>query len=259
MTIFQCSNFRTSIAAIAMIWGGLATGAQAADLASRPYAKAPVIAPVMAYDWSGFYIGANGGWGSSHYCWNAIAADGTSSADGCHDATGAVAGGQLGYRWQSSAWVFGVEAQGDWANLRGSGLSPIVTLPLTNESRVDRLGLFTGQIGYAVNATLLYVKGGAAVTSNRFATTSTFRPAQFNTNGSDTRWGGVAGVGAEFGFASNWSVGIEYDRLFMQDKTDGLTPDQTGPSLLRLVAHNERISQNVDLVTLRLNYRFGGR
>jgi len=35
--------------------------------------------------------------------------------EGCHDATGGVVGGQIGYRWQSASWVFGVEAQGDWA------------------------------------------------------------------------------------------------------------------------------------------------
>ena len=46
--------------------------------------------------------------------------------EGCHDATGGVAGGQIGYRWQSAAWVFGLEAQGDWADLRGSNLSLFV-------------------------------------------------------------------------------------------------------------------------------------
>jgi outer membrane immunogenic protein len=57
-----------------------AVGASAADLAGRPYTKAPA-AVAAAYDWSGFYIGANGG-------------------------------GQIGYRWQRATWVFGLEAQG---------------------------------------------------------------------------------------------------------------------------------------------------
>jgi len=50
----------------ALIALGIAPAA-AADLAARPYTKAPPIAAV--YDWSGFYIGANGGWGTSHNCW----------------------------------------------------------------------------------------------------------------------------------------------------------------------------------------------
>ena len=47
-----------------------AAPAAAADMAARPYTKAP--APMIAalYDWSGFYIGANGGWGSSRKCWD---------------------------------------------------------------------------------------------------------------------------------------------------------------------------------------------
>src|SRR5207342_2867607 len=87
---------------------GATAPAFAADLAARPYTKAP---PMIAtiYDWSGFYIGANGGWGSSHKCWD-LRSPGTGNffAEGCHDATGGVAGGQIGYRWQTGAWVFGV-------------------------------------------------------------------------------------------------------------------------------------------------------
>ena len=44
-------------------------------------------------------------------------------AEGCHDATGGTAGGQIGYRWQSGAWVFGLEAQGNWADFSGSNIS----------------------------------------------------------------------------------------------------------------------------------------
>lgn len=91
-----------------------AAPAAAADLAARPYTKAPPIIAAI-YDWSGFYIGANGGWGSSHNCWSQVPGGLLLGSDGCHDATGGVAGGQIGYRWQSGAWVFGLEAQGDWA------------------------------------------------------------------------------------------------------------------------------------------------
>src|SRR5712671_6252338 len=104
----------------------LSAPASAADLAARPYTKAP---PMIAavYDWSGFYIGANGGWGSSRKCLDNTVFRGVATvpafSEGCHDATGAVAGGQIGYRWQAASWVFGLEAQGDWADLKGSNVS----------------------------------------------------------------------------------------------------------------------------------------
>ena len=94
-------------------------------------------------------------------------------AEGCHDATGGVAGGQIGYRWQTSPWVFGVEAQGDWADLQRLQRQPVLLPAITNSSKIDAFGLFTGQIGYAWNNVLVYVKGGAAVTADRFSVSTT--------------------------------------------------------------------------------------
>ena len=150
---------------------GAAGSAAAADLPARTYTKAPeMVAPI--YDWSGFYVGINGGGGFSHKCWdlntplgvNAIAVP--PGPEGCHDASGATVGGQIGYRWQSAAWVFGLEAQGNWADFRGDNISLAIPTD-SNQSRIDAFGLFTGQVGYAWNNTLVYVKGGAAVTSDR--------------------------------------------------------------------------------------------
>src|SRR5262245_20541496 len=106
-------------AAVTMLLTGAAS---AADLAARPYTKAPM--PVAAvYNWTGFYIGANGGGGWADKCWdiyNVLGAPVPAAREGCHTASGATAGGQIGYRWQASNWVFGLEAQGNWANFRGS-------------------------------------------------------------------------------------------------------------------------------------------
>ncbi len=119
------------------------------------------------YDWSGFYIGANGGWGTSRNCWDVTTAAGAFlAAEGCHDADGGIAGGQVGYRWQAGHGVFGLEAQGNWADLRGSNASTLRCRRSTPTAPMDAFGLFTGQIGYAWNNALLYVKGGAAVTDS---------------------------------------------------------------------------------------------
>ena len=77
------------------------------------------------YDWSGFYIGANGGWGSSRNCWDFVSPPAVRSPEGCHDATGGTVGGQVGYRWQAGTFVFGLEAQGNWADFTGSNVSQL--------------------------------------------------------------------------------------------------------------------------------------
>src|SRR3954453_5791300 len=92
------------LGSVALIAMGIAAPASAADMAARPYKAAPIAVPMM-YDWSGFYIGANGGWGSTRSCWGIVPVAGVVIADGCATRSGGVAGGQLGYRWQTANWV----------------------------------------------------------------------------------------------------------------------------------------------------------
>ena len=241
-----------------------AAGASAADLTMRKaaYTKAPPMAP--AYNWSGFYIGLNGGGGSSHGCQTLIAdIDGPHNPlpEGCNNAVGGLLGGQAGYRWQQAMWVFGLEAQGDWANLKGQNfdLTSSPTYPFQRGSKVDAIGLFTGQVGYALNNVLFYAKGGAAVTHNKYTVSPGFNNGPYpagsiEESGSSTRWGGVIGAGIEYGFAPNWSVAIEYDHLFMgkQDTSLYFLPPSTG------FAETDSTSQDIDIGTIRLNYKFGG-
>jgi outer membrane immunogenic protein len=224
--------------------------ASAADMAARPVYKAPppMVAPI--YDWSGFYIGGNGGWGTSHNCWDNTTVGGAFvAAEGCHNADGGTAGGQIGYRWQAGQAVFGLEAQGNWADFTGSNVS-LVTGGL-NRTKIDAFGLFTGQIGYAWNNALLYVKGGGAVTDNKNSILSNPGNILFANTGDYTRWGGTVGAGIEFGFAPNWSAGVEYDHLFMQDANVGFVTTGGAPFGF------DNTRQDVDMVTARINYRFG--
>jgi outer membrane immunogenic protein len=234
----------------------LLTGAaSAADLAARPYTKAaPMVAPI--YNWTGFYVGANGGWGSSHKCWDAQGVGGIFVTEGCHDATGGTVGGQLGYRWQASTFVFGLEAQGNWADFNGRNIS-LIAPAFTNDTRINAFGTFTGQIGMAWNSALLYIKGGAAVVSDRYRNLTTLTGIQVTNDVNDTRWGGVIGAGVEFGFAPNWSLGVEYNHMFLQDKTYNFINNGVAGPAGALFA-TDRIRQDVDLVTARINYRFGG-
>lgn len=74
---------------------------------------------------------------------------------------------------------------------------------------------------------------------------------------SETRWGGAVGTGLEFGFAPNWSVGVEYDHLFMGNRA--ITTTSTGVLAgipAGSVFRTDSIRQDVDMVTARINYHF---
>ncbi|MCL2716266.1 MAG: outer membrane beta-barrel protein [Alphaproteobacteria bacterium] len=206
--------------------------AQAADMATYRYSKA---IPAAIYDWTGLYIGANGGYSTmgSGY-------------------SGGTFGGQIGYRWQRANWVFGVEGQGDWADFGGKtssvsvGVWPFAKVSTSSSNKVtSTIGMFTGQLGYATSNVLLYVKGGVAAVDNTADWNSntavrvlfvSAKTSASNSN-SNTAWGGVLGAGLEYGFAQNWSVGAEYNRIFVD---------------------NDSYHRDVDMGLLRLNYRFGG-
>jgi outer membrane immunogenic protein len=233
----------------------VAAPAMAADLAARPYTKAPpMVAPI--YDWSGFYIGINGGGGSDRNCWSedvtVNALIGVAGDNGCHNGTGGTVGGQIGYRWQAATWVFGLEAQGNWADFSGSHdpLADVLPGVLSARSKTDAFGLFTGQVGYAWNNVLLYVKGGAAVVSTKHELFDNIVDATFGT-ANDTRWGGTVGAGLEVGFAPNWTVGFEYDHIFISGRDVNFT-------VVNGNFGTEHIKQDIDMGLVRLYYKFGG-
>ena len=232
---------RLIILAAAAITAGAVVPAAAADLPRAPaaYSKAPAIVEAT-YDWSGFYAGLNGGGATSKLDWNE---DGVGD-EGTHNASGGTAGAQIGYRWQMSSLVFGLEAQGNWADFTGSNIS--LQTGLQNQTKIESFGLFTGQIGYAWDRALFYVKGGAAVTDNRYNVFT--GPGGFIVDSaSETRWGATAGVGIEYAFSPYWSLGLEYNHLFMGNN-DVIFFSGTG----------DHITENADIFTARVNYKFGG-
>jgi outer membrane immunogenic protein len=229
---------------------GATAPAMAADLAARPYTKAPPMVAAV-YDWTGFYVGINGGWGQSR---DRRYFDPTATLIGSYDVNGGTVGGQIGYRWQTGGWVFGLEAQGNWADISGSTNDLVFGNALGDSvrSRLDAFGLFTGQIGYAWNSVLLYAKGGAAVTDRNF---EFFSPALgIASTGYVTRWSPTVGVGLEFGFAPNWSIGVEYNHIFEDNHDATFTTTIRGlpPTFV------ERTGGDTDMILGRLNYRFGG-
>src|SRR5690554_4792716 len=127
------------LGALAMV--SMMGAANAADMARRPQAM-PVKAPAYApYNWTGFYVGINGGGGWGNSDWSGPT--GTSGTN----ISGGLVGGTIGYNWQMNQLVFGLEADLDWSNIQGS----INTAPCTSscETRNSWLGTARGRIGYA--------------------------------------------------------------------------------------------------------------
>ena len=242
-------NKNLLLAAVSLVALSATAPALAADLAARPYTKAPAMIATV-YDWSGFYIGINGGGGSAHSTWDLVGG----GREGSHDATGGTVGGQIGYRWQSGQWVFGVEGQGNWADFSGDNISAISGL--RDRSKINAFGLITGQVGYAWNNVLVYVKGGGAVVSDRYRSFDVASGLEFD-RANETRWGGTVGAGVEFGFAPNWTVGFEYDHIFLGNRTIGFTGSGNFAPL-GVATRSDRISQDVDIGLVRVNYRWGG-
>jgi len=215
-----------------------AVSASAADLAARPYTKAPV-APLV-YDWSGFYLGINGGGGWAHNCY---AVAGTGLTDGCNSASGGIFGGQLGWRTQASWLVWGFEISGGWADINGSNLG-VTNAATVFGTKTNGLASIAATAGYAVNNVLLYAKGGGGWSSNTVTATTGTTLSLY-----EARWGGLLGAGLEYGLTPNWTIGVEYNHYFL-----GALTDSVGPS-----ASGERVSQNgLDTITAKLNYKFGG-
>jgi outer membrane immunogenic protein len=148
--------------------------------------------------------------------------------------------------------VFGIEGQGNWADFKGSNVS--VALPLfTNQTKIDSFGLFTGQMGYAVNNLLFYGKAGAAVAHDKYDTFVPGVPAAVFNSVNQTRWGYTIGIGVEWGFAENWSVGGEYNHVFLGHHSADFATLVGG-----FAPRTDRIGQDIDMGLIRINYRWGG-
>jgi outer membrane immunogenic protein len=221
------------------------TSASAADLPARVYTKAPapIVAPI--YNWTGFYVGANGGYG-----WGSATQYGVNSGNGVRfDTSGGLAGGQVGYNWQAGSWVFGLEADGDWANIRGS--APCPNPAFTCSSNTRDLASFRGRVGWAVGSVLFYGTGGLGYANTHDSTLLAGVPAAGTTGFFNAdRWGYAAGAGIEYGFTPNWSAKIEY----MHYGFDSVTAPTGTLAPLQPVAVNVRI----DTVKVGVNYRWGG-
>jgi outer membrane immunogenic protein len=249
----------------------------------RPFAFAAamfvLIAPAAADDvftstpssnWTGVYIGANGGYAwAGDYDSNITVFNpaGVPYASGplpyTIDLDGGFGGGQAGYNHQLGLVVVGVEADIQLSEIDGSSstaYAPPVIFPFTYNAstEIDWFGTVRGRIGLINGDSLVYVTGGYAY--GEVAYTARYlipqNNAYANLHKSDTQDGYVLGAGVEHKVDSNWSLKFEYQYLNLgeEEVSGGLFFANGNPS-------NETVtsSYEAELHTLRvgLNYRFG--
>jgi len=221
---------------------------KAADLAARPYTKAPA---AVVLSWTGFYVGAEGGGGWGKDDWTLPLVAGITAAG--TDISGATAGGVIGYNWQMpSNVVLGIEANLDWADIAGT--STCISNPALNcRSKLDAMYTATGRLGYAFSSVLLYVKGGGAWTNNEYTVTTAATGALVE-SGSASRNGWTVGAGLEYMFAPNWSAKVEYDYYDFGNKSTLLVT----PAGVALDTINSKLTVNTVKVGVNYHFNWGG-
>ena len=198
---------KLAVVAAAVAALGFVTSAYAADMP----VKAPYVKAIPAYNWTGFYIGVNGGGAFGTGYWDYVPPAVTNQN---HNISGGLVGGTVGYNWQApgSNWVFGAEGDWDWADIHGSTSCP--NPAFSCETKTSSLGTFRGRLGYAWSDLLLYGTGGLAWSRHRaqtvFLTGGAIPPSGTSTNGTTSDvLGYTVGGGLEWGFMPRWSVKLE--------------------------------------------------
>ena len=278
-----------AIAVSAFATMAVTSAASAADLAARPYTKAPVM--VEVWNWTGFYIGGNAGysWGRSNtdvsYLNSVTGAPivppaGSITGAG-FDMNGGIAGGQIGYNWQSSNWVFGLEADAQWSGESGSAVYRCAATAIGGVCLPGLTFLPAGVTGTslavdqqprmvrhrarprrhprdAAGIALRHRRSGLRLDQDHGAfagVTPERRCGRLAGSSSDTRLGWTVGAGIEGKITSNWSAKLEY--LYM-DLDSFRARKLLAPAGQRdRRAMSTRVSRD-HILRAGINYTFGG-
>ena len=178
------------VSAIAVVT--MMSAANAADLPRR-HAAMPVKAPeyMAAYNWTGAYVGINGGgaWGRSNW----------SSAGTDFNTSGGLVGGTIGYNWQTGPAVFGLEGDIDWSGIKGSGTCG--ALLLRDQERLAR---------HRARPHRLRVRPRDAVRHRRSGGRQRQGVGAPLGSNDETRAGWTLGGGIEANIVGPWSAKLEY-------------------------------------------------
>lgn len=231
-----------AIASVALS-SGYAFAADLPQPAGPMYTKAPMEAPPA---WTGFYLGIEGGygWGSAEQT------DGLGFDSGRYDVDGGLIGGTVGYNWQLSNIVLGVEGDESWADINGSSALGACGVGVAGSchAKLDALGTLRGRLGVAFGNFLPYVTGGLAIGDLHASEDG-------GGSGSSTEAGWTFGGGMEWMFAPQWSAKVEY--LYADLGNHNIFTDPVGVGGAP-VAENVKFTTNIIRGGINYHFNLGG-
>jgi outer membrane immunogenic protein len=208
----------------------------------QPATYVPTTAPV--YDWGGIYFGINGGYGFGQSSWTPASGTGT----GNFNVSGGLVGSTLGANFQADEFVFGVEGDIDWSDIKGNTTDPTICAGCTFQTENDWLGTVRGRAGYAFDRVLVYATAGGAFGNIKPLVTQT----GFTLSTNSTEFGWTAGGGVEVALPANFTVRIEYLFVDLQKGNWSCAAATCGAAL------SIPVSFDASLVRVGLDYKFGG-
>jgi outer membrane immunogenic protein len=226
------------LAAAALLLASASTVAAAAELPTKA-AQPP------AYQWTGCYLGINGGAGASASDVTTTVGAGTYltatdpatvSADGSGSAndTKAIGGGQAGCNWQTNTVVFGLEGDFDYFSSNANFFNNTDTLAAGTPFVVGQslttnyLATVRPRIGIAADRNFAYITGGVAFTDASY--TETYSDAAGgvgSASASKFLAGWTVGAGWEYAWSEHWTLRFEY--LFADFQATHASGLITGP------------------------------
>jgi outer membrane immunogenic protein len=285
----------TTSVAVFSIAGGCAA-AFAADMPARPYAPGAAPAAVSSPglpDWTGFYIGINGGGGWAHSNFDtanfneininipnqhpdptATASFGNITPPGL-SASGGIFGGHAGYNWQWGSVVGGLELDVDGANIKASqtfvqpnfaittsngAVTGVPSPTFTNQLKIDALASVRARLGWLLIPNLLaYGTAGLAFGHGEFNSTASWTPIstdRLTVNITDATNSNFNELGWAAGAGLEWMM---FPRWLLRveylhyDFGKITVPEPTG---LIIVPENVNIRTTVDTVRAGISYKF---
>jgi outer membrane immunogenic protein len=258
--------------------------AQATDM---PVKALPPVIPGV--NWTGFYLGGHlgYGWGNKDFSLPDIAGqkfgDCTGSHQECfdfsklgspalsHKLAGLLGGVQAGFNLQSGAFVYGVEGQLSWTDMKKDSLSKLGQFHYVNcwydiakeidlkaHTEVSWVATLSGRIGYAIDRVLIYAKGGVAFADQDYNWIVTKGSKDLATaKFSDTHTGWMVGGGAEWALWHNWSAKLEYNYMDFGTETINVAASVCLSGSCSKKDVRVDIDERMHVVKLGINYRFG--
>jgi outer membrane immunogenic protein len=184
------------VVCFAMAAGGYALAADLPQPAAAPPPQAPAYVPPPVYNWTGFYVGINGGWGFGNANWTSPLGSGSDNDNG------GVVGGTVGGNFQTGAFVFGAEGDWDYSGINTGTSNSVCKISGTCQTGNTWLSTLRGRAGFAADRTLFFLTAGGVFGNVQ----STFAGATTT----HTQAGWTAGLGVEYAFAQNWTAKVEY-------------------------------------------------